>query len=122
MVLDHVAQRAGLLVVAAAALDAGGLGDRDLHVVDHVAAPGALDHRVGEPEHQDVLHGLLAEVMVDPEDLRLVEDPADDPAQLAGARQVVPDRLLEHDPGVLRRPASPMRRTITGNADGGVPQ
>ena len=39
MVLHHVAQRAGLLVVAAAALDADRLGHRDLHVVDEVAVP-----------------------------------------------------------------------------------
>ena len=108
VVLDHVAQRAGLLVVAAAPLDAGGLGDRDLDVVDRLAAPRPLDHRVGEPEDQDVLHRLLAEVVVDAEDLRLVEDLAHDAAELARARQVVPDRLLEHDPRVVRE-AAPRR-------------
>ena len=108
VVLDHVAQRAGLLVVAAAPLDAGGLGDRDLDVVDRLAAPGPLDHRVGEPEDQDVLHRLLAEVMVDAEDLRLVEDLAHDAAELARACQVVPDRLLEHDPRVFPE-AAPRR-------------
>ena len=101
VVLDDVAQRPSLLVVAAAAVDTGGLGDRDLDVVDHLSRPGPLDHRVREPEDKDVLHRLLAEVMVDAEDLRLVEDLAHDATELAGARQVVPDRLLQHDPRVL---------------------
>jgi hypothetical protein len=39
--------------------------------------------------------------MIDPEYLRLVEDLADNPAELLRTRQVVPDRLLEHDPRVL---------------------
>jgi len=101
VVLNHVAQRAGLLVVAGPLLDAGRLGDRDLNVVDRLAAPGPLDHRVREPEDQDVLHGLLADVMVDPKHLRLVEDLAHDAAELTGARQVVPDRLLQHDACVV---------------------
>jgi hypothetical protein len=101
VVLDHVAQRAGLLVIATAPLDAGGLGNRDLHVIDRLAAPGPLDHRVGEPEDEDVLHRLLAEVVVDPEHLRLVEDVAHRAGELAGARKVVADRLLEHDPRLL---------------------
>jgi hypothetical protein len=97
VVLDHVAQRAGLFVVAAAPVDAIGLGDRDPDVVDDVAGPRPLDHRVGEPEDQDVLDRLLAEVVVDPEDLRLVEDLARDAVELTRACQVVPDRLLDHD-------------------------
>jgi hypothetical protein len=67
-------------------------------VVDHVAGPRALDHRVREPEDQDVLHCLLAEVMVDPEHLPLVEDLARHAVELARAGQVMPDRLLDHDP------------------------
>jgi hypothetical protein len=100
VILDHVAQRPGLLVVAAAAFDARGLGHCDLDMVDRVAAPRPLDHRVGKPEDQDVLHRLLPHVMVDPEDPRLFEDLAHDSAEPARARQVVPDRLLEHDPRV----------------------
>jgi hypothetical protein len=41
--LDHVAQRARLLVVAPAPIDAVGFGDRDLDVVHHIAGPGPLD-------------------------------------------------------------------------------
>ena len=122
VVLDDVAQRPSLLVIAAAAVDTGGLGDRDLDVVDHLSRPGPLDHRVREPEDKDVLHRLLAEVMVDAEDLRLVEDLAHDATELAGARQVVPDGFSSTIRASSWRPASPMRRTIVGKAEEGVPQ
>ena len=63
-----------LLVVAAAPLDAQRLGDGDLHVVDVAAVPDRLEDAVGEAEHHDVLHRLLAEVVVDAVDLLLAED------------------------------------------------
>ena len=73
MVLHHVAQRAGLLVVAGARADAFFLGDRDLHVVDVLLIEQRLEDAVREAQHQDVLDGFLAEVVVDPVDLPLVE-------------------------------------------------
>ena len=74
MVLDQVAQRAGVVVVPGAAADPDVLGGGDLDVVDVVAVPDRLEQRVGEPQRHQVLDGLLAQVVVDPEHLRLVED------------------------------------------------
>ena len=73
MVRDHVAQRAGLLVELAARLDAHRLRRGDLHVIDAVAVPDRLEQPVGEAERHDVLHRLLAEIVVDAEDLVLVQ-------------------------------------------------
>jgi hypothetical protein len=106
-ILDHVAQRACLLEVSPAPGDAVRLRDRDLHVIDRLAAPRPLDHRVREPEDQDVLDRLLAHVMVDAKDSRLVEHLADDPSELAGARQVAPYRLLKHDARAVPQVALP---------------
>ena len=97
MVLDDVARDARLLVELAAPLDADVLGDGDLHVVDVLAAPERLEERVGEAEDEQVLHRLLAEVVVDAEDLRLVEGRGDRVVERARAREVVPERLLEDD-------------------------
>ena len=72
MVRHHVAQRAGGVIEAAAMADAELLVDGDLDVVDVVAIPDRLEHAVGEAQHQDVLHRLLAEIMIDPVDLVLV--------------------------------------------------
>ena len=69
MVLHHVAQCSGLLVERAAALDPDALRRCDLHMIDEVAVPDGLENAVGKAKNQYVLHGFLAEVMVDAEDL-----------------------------------------------------
>ncbi len=71
---DHVAIGAGLLVEADALAEAQRLRHVDLHVVDEVAVPDRLEQAVGEAEGEDVLRRLLAEEMVDAEDLVLGED------------------------------------------------
>jgi hypothetical protein len=58
VVLDHVTDRACLLVEAAAPLDAEALRHRDLHALDVVAVPDRLDERVREAEEEEVLHRL----------------------------------------------------------------
>ena len=65
-----------LVVVAAAPLDADRLGHRDLHVVDVTAVPDRLEDAVGEAEDQQVLDGLLPEVVIDAVDLLLAEQAA----------------------------------------------
>ena len=67
VVLDHVAGRADAVVVPGPAADPDVLGHGDLHVVDVAAVPDRLVHLVGEAQRQDVLHRLLAEVVVDAE-------------------------------------------------------
>jgi len=73
VILDDVADRAGLFVELASALDAERLGHRDLDVVDVVAIPDRLEKRVREAEDRQVLDGSLAEVVIDAEDVGLVE-------------------------------------------------
>jgi hypothetical protein len=70
----HVAVGAGLLVEAGALAQAQRLGHVDLHVVDEVAVPDRLEQAVGEAEGEDVLRRLLAQEVVDAEDLLLGED------------------------------------------------
>ena len=77
VVLEDVAARAGLLVEGAAALDAEVLGHGDLHVVDVAPVPERLEDAVAEAEDEQVADGLLAQVVVDAVDLRLVEDAHD---------------------------------------------
>ena len=76
VVLDHVAQRAALVVVAARA-GADRLGHRDLHVVDVRRVPDRLEEDVGEAQRQQVLHRLFAEVVIDAVDLIFLEDLGD---------------------------------------------
>ena len=74
VVLEHVAEHAHAVVVGAAMADGHFLGGGDLHVVDEVAVPHGLEDAIGEAEHQHVLHGFLAQVVVDAEDLVFGED------------------------------------------------
>lgn len=64
-------------------------------MVDVGAVPQRLEHGVREPQGQDVLNGLLAQVVVDPEDLVGREDLVHDLVELLGGDQVVAERLLD---------------------------
>ena len=97
----HVAVGAGGLVERRAALEAERLGHVDLHVLDEVAVPDRLEEPVGEAEREDVLRRLLAEEVVDPEDLRLVEDLVHLVVEGHGGREVGAERLLHDDPRPL---------------------
>ncbi len=103
---DHVAERPGALVEAGAASDRERLGHVDLDVVDVVAVPDRLEQAVREAQREDVLHGLLAEEVVDSEDLRLVEDAVNRVVQRASGLEVGPERLLEDDARALARARS----------------
>ena len=104
VVLEHVADRAGLLVERRAALDPDRLGDGDLHVVDELAVPDRLEDPVREPKREHVLHRLLAQVVVDAEDLALVEVAVKLVVQPARARAVGAEGLLDDQ----ARPALPV--------------
>ena len=71
------------LVIAGAAFQPDGLADRDLDVGDALRVPYRLEQRVAEAQRQDVLHRLLAEIMVDAERALLREDRGDRVVDLA---------------------------------------
>ena len=107
VVLHDVAERTRLLVVRATTLDADLLGDGDLDVIDVLPVPQRLEDPVREAEDEQVLHGLLAEVVVDAIDLLLDEGRMQALVELARGCQVAPERLLDdhaHEgPGCLCR-------------------
>ena len=98
---DHVAERAALLVEPRAALDRERLGHVDLDVAHVVAIPDRLEEAVREAKREDVVDRLLAQEVVDSEDLRLLEVLGDDGVEGLGRADVVPERLLADHPGVL---------------------
>ena len=70
MVLHHVAQGAGMFVErAAAAFHADRFRGRDLHVIDILAIEQRLEDGVAEAKRQQVLHRVLAQIVVDAIDL-----------------------------------------------------
>ncbi len=97
VVLHDVARGAHRLVEAAAPLDADVLGDGDLHVVDVLPRPQRLEDGVAEAEHHQVLHGLFAEVVIDPVDLALGEVGEQIAVEGAGAGEIDAEGLLHDD-------------------------
>jgi hypothetical protein len=101
---DDVAQRADRIVEVAAVLDAEVLRHRDLDRREVIAAPDRPEHRVREPQSDDLLGAHLPQEVVDPKELGLV----DVVVQLGGERprglEVVAERLLDDDAGRARQP------------------
>jgi hypothetical protein len=80
---EHVEHRAGRVVEHRAVGDAELLRHVDLHRLDVLAVPHRGEQAVGEAKAVQVLGGLLAQEVVDPVDLLLVQDRVDDPVQAA---------------------------------------
>ena len=97
MVLKHVPEHAGGLVVARPAFHAHRFGDGDLDMVDMVPVPERLKNRIAEPEHEDILDGFLAQVMIDPEYLVLMEQLVELIVERTRSLKVAPERFLDDD-------------------------
>ena len=65
VILHDVADRACFFIKLSAPGDAEVFGHRDLHALDVVGIPPRFDQRIGEAEINEVLHRLLAKVMID---------------------------------------------------------
>ena len=58
------------------------LGHRDLYMVDVMPIEQRFEDRISESKQQDILNGFFAQVMVDPIDLRFVEQTVQPRAEL----------------------------------------
>gem|GEM_PF-6876200 len=101
VVLQHVAHGAGVVVIAATILHAQGFGHGDLDVVDVGGPPDRLEQCIGEAQRHEVLHRLLAQVMVDPVDARFGEHLADGRVDRARRLKRMADGFFQHDACVL---------------------
>ena len=102
MVLQHVADRARLIVKRAAPLDAKTLRHRDLHTLDVLTVPDRLDKGVAETEEDQILHRVLAQIVVDAKYIALIEGPVHDLVQRDRRFQVVAKGLFDHHPCAVR--------------------
>ena len=104
MVDDHVAQRTNRVVEVSAILDA------ELSAIvictDEIEfrSHRRLQHGIGEPQVEDLVEPHLAEEVVDPEELRLIDVLMQLHRQRVGRCEVVSERLLDHHPGVVGEP------------------
>src|SRR5215470_20445616 len=96
MVLHHVAQRAGMIVVSAPSLYADAFGNRDLHMIDMARIPQRLEQRIGEAQDHQVLHGLLTEIVVDSIEMVLIKGVRQLCVEGAVTGKVIAERLLDN--------------------------
>ena len=121
VVLHDVADRPDRVVERPAALDPDALGHRDLHAAHVVAVPHRLEQGVREPEDQQVLDALLAEVVVDAEDAVLGEHLVQDVAFSSSAEaRSRPNGFSTTMRPLVLSPTSASERATSGNADGGI--
>ena len=97
----HVAIRPGRLVEGGTHAEPERLRNVDLHMIDEVAVPDRLEQAVGEAECEDVLRRLLAQEVVDAEDLVLGKDLVQLGVQRDRAFQIGAERLFHDDAGAL---------------------
>src|SRR2546429_8931414 len=82
--LNHAAERPCRFIKTAATLYAERFRGCDLHVIDVIAVPKRLENAVAKAQDEKVLHGVLAEVMIDAVDLLFVENVQDNLIQGLG--------------------------------------
>mmetsp|Transcript_30693 Transcript_30693/g.71722 ORF Transcript_30693/g.71722 Transcript_30693/m.71722 type:complete len:465 (-) Transcript_30693:211-1605(-) len=120
VVLHDVPHDSRVVKVAGAALDPKGLLEVNLHRVNVPRVPEGLKDKVAEAHCHNVLHELLAEVVVDAVDLLLRQLLGQVDRQLLVARRVPPEGLLDDDPRVsCRRLAAPCDAARRVGKDGG---
>ena len=95
--LDHVDERAGVVVVARTPLQSQGLVEDDVDALHVVGAPHGLEDPVREPEPEDVEHSAATEKVVDPVDLVFGGEAVELLVEAAGALEVTTERLLQRE-------------------------
>ena len=68
-----------------------------------MAIPQRLEHGVGETEDQEVLHRLLAQVVIDAVDLRLVEPAMHHSIERPRRLEILAERFLDDHAAPARR-------------------
>ena len=105
MILHDVPDDAELVKVAATALRAEGLLERDLHHGDVLAVPRGTEDPVTEAQGHQVLHHFLAEIVIDAIELFLLEQCGQVVGEHLRGGGITAERLLDDYP----RPASVRR-------------
>lgn len=83
MILHHVAERSGMIVITAAMFHAHGFGDGDGHIINVTTIPHRLEQRIGKAERENILHRFFAEI-----NLRFIKNGGENGIQGAGGFQV----------------------------------
>src|SRR5262245_37009484 len=97
MVLNHVADGAGLIIERPPALNAEILRHGDLYAFDLIAVPERLKERVLEAEEHHVMHWSFSQIMIDAEDVLFVESAEQNLVKRLRRDKVVTEGFFDDD-------------------------
>ena len=120
VVLKHVADGPGLVVEFAAVLHAEILRHGDLDAADMIAVPDRLEHGIGKASIEDVLHRLLAEEVIDAEDVVFRKVPVQELVQFPRGGEVVAKWLFDTTRALAAQPDLASPSTTVANMLGGT--
>src|SRR4030095_8164037 len=101
MILDHVADGAGLIIERPPALNPKVFCHGDLYALDLIAIPKRLQQRVLEAEEHHVMHWSFSQIMIDAEDVLFVESAEQNLVKRLRRGKVVAERLFDDDAGAV---------------------
>ncbi len=100
VILHHVTERAGFIVVTtAAAFHAEIFGTGDLDLFDVAAVPERFKNGISKTQDHEVLRGFFAEVMIDAVGVFFLEGLIDHAVKALGSREIGAERFLDDDAG-----------------------
>src|SRR5690625_8029206 len=105
MILNHISERARLIVVPASVLNIYCFGDRYLDIVDVISIPEGVKDSIRKPEGQNILHRLFAQVVVDPKNLTLFKVSRQVIVKSSCTFKDPAKRYCNHDTAYLGHPA-----------------
>src|SRR4030095_8042903 len=130
MILNHIADCAGLIIERASALNTKVLRHSNLYALDLIAVPERFQNRILEAEEDHVVHRPFSQVMIDAEDVLLIEGAEQDLIKLLRRGEVVPEgflndnasafgtvclgQLFHDEPEQCRRDGEVVRRPLCG--------
>src|SRR5690625_774991 len=115
MILNHISERARLIVVPASVLYIYCFGDRYLDIVDVISIPEGFKDSIRKPEGENILHRLFAQVVVDPKNLTLFKVSRQVIIKSSCTFKVPAKRLFNHESAFFGIPAQASHVHIQSN-------
>jgi hypothetical protein len=115
VILDHIPQDPGGIVIAGPGPNAFGLRHGDWHMVNIVVVPDGFKARVGEAEDQHVLDRLFPQVVIDAVELLLTDDLEQLAIQRTCGHGIMPKRLFDNNPPPAAGALEQRRRAELGD-------
>ena len=116
VILQHVSKCARLIVVTTTIADAKRFGRSNLNVVNIIPIPKRLEYRVRKSSHQQILHRLFPEIVIDSIDVVFVKMSLPRKVKLTCRLNVVTEWLFNHQSSERTfAPVQSMRRQKSWN-------